>query len=469
MYLLKNNGARILVIGDLILDDYLWGQTNRISPEAPVAVVDVQNETLRLGGAGNVINNILSLEARAGVISALGDDENGALIKEMLAKKGIDTGAVITSASRHTSRKTRIMAGNQQMLRVDKESKEYLARDDELAVIAAIKESVQHYDCVLISDYAKGVVTPSVAQAAISTARAQNKPVLIDPKGKDYSKYKGATLLTPNKKEASQATGIAITDDASLERALVKLRADLDLDYSLITLSEDGIALYKDKLIKAPAKAMEVFDVTGAGDTVLATLGVLAALGQDLKEAIKIANTAAAVVVAKVGSATVTPEEISLFATQSTRSGIIKKEELDLIVAKLRRDGKKIVFTNGCFDILHRGHVKYLKESRSLGDVLIVGLNSDDSVRRLKGAARPINCQEDRAYVLAGLKSVDFVVIFDEDTPRDLIKLIVPDVLTKGADYKGKEVAGREFARELRLIDFEVGYSTTKIVERLQA
>lgn len=468
MKLLKENNAKILVVGDLMIDHYLWGSTERISPEAPVPVVDIKKETSVLGGAGNVINNILSLESKVGVVSVIGQDENGKELKRKLIEANVDISGVIESKDRHTSKKTRIIATHQQMLRYDKESKEPIDSQAEKEVVQILEESISNYDAVLLSDYNKGVLTPTITQTAIKKAKELHIPILVDPKGKDYSKYAGATLLTPNKKEAEIATDIKIVDDESLKRAGFKLKKDYNLDVSMITLSEDGIGIFDKDLVKIKAKAREVYDVTGAGDTVLATLGVALALKQDLIEAAKLANTAAAVVVGKIGSATVTPEEISLYSQGVAESSVLSFDEIEQVISTLKNQGKKIVFTNGCFDILHRGHVEYLQKSKAQGDILVLGLNSDSSVRELKGESRPVNPQDDRAFILSALEAVDYVVIFSEDTPYKLIQRVKPHILTKGADYEGKEVVGSDIAEEVRLIDFVDGRSTTNIIKKIK-
>jgi len=448
--------VKILVVGDLMLDHYIWGSCERISPEAPVQVVKINNETYTLGGAGNVVRNLLSLGANVSVASVLGDDEAGKKIKEKLAELNVKDELILTEKGRESSIKSRIMASHQQVVRIDKESVVKINLEDEL--VLKVKENLANFKAVLLSDYGKGVLSEKVCQEIINECVRLKIPVLIDPKGSDYSKYKNATLLTPNKKEASEATNLKIKDKAELEKAIKQLKDELNLTYSIITISEEGIALYDDRLHIFAAKAKEVFDVTGAGDTVLATLGY------------KIANLAAAVVVAKIGSATASFSEIEQLINSSFGANFEHKlksvEELEEILSQ--KGKKKVVFTNGCFDILHAGHVKYLARARELGDLLVVGLNSDASVKRLKGEARPINSQDDRACVLSGLGFVDYVVIFDEDTPLNLITKIKPDVLVKGADYKDKEVVGSEIVKEVKLIDFVEGNSTTGIIKRIK-
>lgn len=468
---LKDTQPHILVIGDLMIDHYLWGGCERISPEAPVQVVDIARETTVLGGAGNVINNLVTLGARVSVAGVIGDDDNGVELKKMLLSLGASCDGLIVQKERKTSKKSRIIASNQQILRYDKESKEPIGQVSVESLIDYVAKVVDQCDMVILSDYGKGVVSEAVAQGIIACANAKNKKVLVDPKGKDYGKYSGAYLLTPNKKEASEATGIAIKDDASLREALLLLKDRCNLQCSMITLSEDGIAIYDETMRRYPTVAKEVFDVTGAGDTVIASLSFALSCGLSIDEAAPFANHAAAVVVGKIGSATVTLDEIETYESslhQSSSDAHIKsQEEIAAIVQRLKREGKRVVFTNGCFDILHVGHVKYLQEAKSYGDVLIVGLNSDSSVRELKGPTRPVNPQEDRAYILAALESVDYVVMFSDETPYELIKNIAPDILVKGGDYEGKSVVGAEFAGELRLVQFVDGKSTTATISRI--
>ncbi len=459
---------KILVVGDLMVDHYLYGECSRISPEAPVQVVDIQREESLLGGAGNVINNLLSLGCDVGVCSVVGMDESGEFIKKRLDERGVQSELLVKESGRKTSKKSRIIAKRQQIVRVDREDSIDILESSQEKIIAKIKELIDSYDLILLSDYKKGVLSNNLTKEIIKVAKSRSIKVLVDPKGDDFSKYRGAYLITPNKKEASIATNIEIVDEESLKEAGWKLKDDLDLNYAIITLSEDGIAIFGEKFSKIPTFAKEVFDVTGAGDTVLAAIGYELALNRDINEAVRFANLAAGVVVAKVGAATATCSEIYEYERSLNRAKSKSKiKSLDELIDSLDRS-KKIVFTNGCFDILHVGHVNYLEEAKSFGDILIVGLNSDASVKRLKGESRPVNSQEDRAVVLSALESVDMVVIFDEDTPYDLIKRIEPDILVKGGDYKGKEVVGSDIAKETRLVEFVEGKSTTRIIERVR-
>jgi len=464
----------ILVIGDLMIDHYLWGDTNRISPEAPVQVVDIQKETTVLGGAGNVVNNLVSLGADVMVISVVGEDEVSIELTKMLEEINVRH-YLICDENRKTTKKSRIIASAQQIIRYDKESKEDITEESEALITMGLLKIISQFDVILISDYGKGVITDSLMGKINFCASGNDVKVLVDPKGDDYTKYIGSYLLTPNKKEAELATKIDIVDDASLKVALKKLHNTACLQVPMITLSEDGIAILDENndVVKKPTVAREVFDVTGAGDTVLASLGYCLANGEDISDALEFANLAAGVVVGKIGSATATLEEIEEYKSSLHKSSIdshIKTfEEIEQTVARLKKQNKKIVFTNGCFDILHKGHVQYLDKAKSFGDVLILGLNSDASVSALKGPNRPINSEDDRAYILAALESVDYVVKFTDDTPLSLIEIVKPDVLVKGGDYEGKKVVGSEIAGELKLVQFVDGKSTTKTIEKIQA
>lgn len=462
----------ILVIGDLMIDHYLWGSCDRISPEAPVQVVNVKKESSVLGGAGNVINNLFALGANVDVISVMGDDAVANELKSLLEKIEVSSSNLIVEENRKTSKKSRLIASQQQVLRYDMESIDDISEQSSNKILENLKVNIEKYDSIILSDYGKGVLTTNLTKEIIKIANENKVKVLVDPKGKDYSKYKGSYTLTPNKKEAMEATNIDIKDEKSLVKALEDLKQKCDLEVSLITLSENGIAILKDELIVKPTVAREVYDVTGAGDTVIASIAF--ALGNDLniEEAISFANLAAGVVVGKIGSATASLDEIyeyesSLHKSSST-SHIKTFQEIEKLAYKFHELGKKVVFTNGCFDILHAGHVKYLEVAKSYGDVLIVGVNADSSVRKLKGPTRPINNQDDRAYILASLESVDYVVIFEEETPYELIKLVKPHTLVKGGDYEGKDVVGQDIANELKLVQFVDGKSTTNTIKRIQ-
>jgi len=463
---------KILVIGDLMIDQYLWGDSERISPEAPVQIIDVDKVSNILGGAGNVINNLKTLGAEVEVISVIGNCENSVILKELLSHIDVDSDYLIEEANRTTSKKSRIIASQQQVLRYDQESSTEISNSSEQRILKILERNIGKYDVILFSDYGKGIFTSNLTKDLIKTAKKFDKKVLVDPKGFDYSKYKGAYLLTPNLKEASDATEINITDKQSLINAISKLKKKCDLHVSLITLSEKGIALFADELKIFPTTSKEVFDVTGAGDTVLASLGFSLACELNIEQAVEFANLAAGVVVGKIGAATVSINEIIEYESSLNKSSselhIKSINEITALCKEFRSKEKKIVFTNGCFDILHAGHVKYLEAAKSYGDILILGLNSDRSVSALKGKNRPINSQIDRACILAALEVVDYVVIFDEEDPYNLIKATKPDILVKGADYKGKTVIGEDLVNELILVDFIEGQSSTNMIEKIR-
>ena len=472
----KAPSLRCLVVGDLMLDEYLWGKAERISPEAPVQVVDVLREDMRLGGAGNVANNLLALGCQVTIASVIGEDENGWTLLKAFNRTGIDTSGVIQEPGRRTGRKTRVLAANQQIVRIDRESREQLSGDVEERFRKWLKESIASFNLVLVSDYLKGVLTRPVLSTIIRTAREAGLPVLVDPKGSDYSRYSGATILTPNRKEAEAASMFHIRDDESLTEAAKSIMHLASLENLLITRSEQGMSLFSSsgEHLHIPTLAREVFDVTGAGDTVLAVLGCAVAGGLSLPEAARLANVAAGIAVAKLGTSVVTPDEIIdavSRAHRDTDSKIKNRDVLRSIIEHEKARGKQVVFTNGCFDLLHAGHVKYLQAARRLGDMLVLGLNSDLSVRRLKGPNRPLIGEEERAHILAALDCIDYVCLFDEDTPLELISAIKPHILVKGGDYTPEAVVGKDIVESnggrVELIPFVDGKSTTNIIEKV--
>jgi len=468
---LLNKSPKILVIGDIMIDKYLWGKTERISPEAPVQVVNINSKSKVLGGAGNVVNNLKSLGSNVDIVSIIGDCENSNELKKLFTDIKVSTKYLFTQKNRITSVKSRIVSSNQQVVRYDYESTDEISIENQKKILNIFEKIILNYEIILLSDYGKGVLSQNLTQSLIKLAKKYNKKVLIDPKSLNYSKYSGAYLLTPNKKEASEATKIDINSESSLKRAIKKLKSDYLLDISLITLSENGIALYDDKLRIYPTSSQEVFDVTGAGDTVLASIGFALACKFDIDSAIKFANHAAGVVVKKIGSATTTINEIIEYESSLNKSSsevhIKSIDEISILTQELKSRNKKIVFTNGCFDLLHSGHVKYLETAKSLGDILIIGLNSDKSVSSLKGKNRPINSEGDRAYLLAALEVVDYVVVFKEETPFNLINIIKPHTLVKGGDYKGKKVIGDDIVKELIIVPLIEGRSTSNIIRKI--
>jgi D-beta-D-heptose 7-phosphate kinase/D-beta-D-heptose 1-phosphate adenosyltransferase len=462
------SSTRVVVAGDVMLDRYLFGSTGRISPEAPVPVVHVHETDDRPGGAANVAVNLASLGITTRLVGVVGDDAAADALEAIMNERGIDCDFA-RAADRPTITKTRVQSRGQQLIRLDEENAAPLQGD---AMTTRLQGAIDGAGAVVLSDYGKGAL--SDVSAMIAACRQAGVPVLVDPKGTDFSKYRGASLITPNQAEFEAVAGKAESDDDLVERAR-EMMNDLDLDALLVTRSEKGM-----RLVEAGAEplflstqAREVYDVTGAGDTVIATLAAALASGQSLGSAAALANVAAGLVVRKIGVATVTPGEISAALHQRGQGGrgLVGLDALLALVDEARGRNERIVMTNGCFDVLHAGHVAYLEEAKNLGDRLIVAVNDDDSVRRLKGSTRPINALEDRLLVLAGLASVDWVVPFVEDTPARLIETILPDVLVKGGDYRPDEIAGAkevlQNGGEVRVLAFRDGHSSSRIIDRL--
>ncbi len=468
---------RVLIVGDLIMDRYVIGDVARISPEAPIPVLAAKTSELRLGGAGNVAANLRSMDVDVCVIGVVGDDELGGAMRDTFAEMGIDTALLVVDPSRPTIEKTRMLSGVQQMLRVDWEDTRALDGEALAEVLDRIPGAVADADAVVLSDYGKGALPTAVISTAIAEARHRGIPVLVDPKGDDYTRYAGASLITPNRKEAERALGRALSLD-DLSAAADELIATSALDLVVITLGSDGI-FYRTAgqgepacQGRAPAVARAVYDVTGAGDTVVAHLALYLADRLGIEEAVALANHAAGIVVAKLGTHSVTrPELQARLAEYLPHEGnVLTPEGLGQALEGWRRKDMRVVFTNGCFDVLHVGHVDYLRFARSRGDLLLVGVNSDESVSRLKGPSRPVNPLQDRLRVLAALEMVDAVVPFDQDTPKELIEQITPSVLVKGADWADKGVVGREWVEshggQVALAPLVPGRSTTAILER---
>ncbi len=470
--------TRILVVGDLILDRYADGKASRVSPEAPVLVFDLQSERHLLGGACNVAANLSELGAAASVLGVVGDDEAGRRLRSLLVDADIDTQAMVVDRSRPTTRKTRYVAKTMQVLRVDEESRLPVSGDGERALLDLLEQRPFPWKSVLLSDYGKGVLTPRVIQAAIAAAKSQGGVTVVDPKGKDYSIYRGVDLLTPNRGEAEAATGITIETTEDLHRVALKLREITGIRTAVITLGKDGVFFEKEdgshRII--PTEARQVFDVTGAGDTVVAVLTYCRACGVSLEDSLRLANHAAGITVAKLGTWAPSRREVlaRLGETSGAAAGkVLTHEQAVEVASRLRAEGRRLAFTNGCFDILHAGHCDYLDKARSYGDALMVAINTDASVRRQnKGPERPINCLQDRAAVLAALQSVDYVVAFDEDTPEALIEAITPHVLAKGEDWRDKGVVGREWVEahggQVVLVPLVPGRSTTGVVQKIR-
>jgi D-beta-D-heptose 7-phosphate kinase/D-beta-D-heptose 1-phosphate adenosyltransferase len=467
---------RILVVGDLMLDRYVWGDVGRISPEAPVPVLKVEREENKLGGSGSVIANLVCLGAEATCCGVIGDDYHGTLVLAELEKLGVGTKGVFAAAGRPTGVKTRVIARVQHVVRVDNEDTTPFPRDIEDKVVAFIAAAVPKQDLVIISDYNKGLLSERVAREAIAAARKNRKPVLVDTKCGDAAKFSGATTVTPNRREAEQITGIALNSEENIRRAAQMLKKNFDLAFATITLDRDGIAIFNgDALEIFPTHPVEVYDTTGAGDMALSVMGFVMAGGRTVEDAVRLANVACGIEISRVGVSPVTRQEIIARIKEMhylTPSKIKTQAEIAQVVAEARRKRKRIAFTNGCFDLLHIGHIKYLQFSKAQGDVLIVGVNTDESVRRLKGPPRPILDQTHRGQILSAIEWIDYIVFFGEDTPMELLKLIKPDVIIKGAQYSKEEVVGANFVEsyggEVRLAPMVNGISTTDIVKRIR-
>lgn len=471
---------RVLVVGDVMLDRFIYGQVDRISPEAPIPVFKIQREVLAMGGAGNVARNLVSLGAQVDLVGLIGQDQAGYdFAKELTSGPGI-TSLLITDSSRPTTRKTRYIANGQQMLRTDFEVSQNATKDVEDQVLMRVKSALTTCALVILSDYSKGVLTERVVKEIISFAKTLGKPVLIDPKGRDYGRYRGATLLTPNRKELAEATHLdSIKSVEQAEQAARVLITAYQLDNVLAKLGGDGVCLVKrdGDFAHFRTQAREVFDVSGAGDTVVATLALAMASGMTLEDAAMLANLAGSIVVGKVGTATVTADELIRELhegqTRDASKKIVTAQEAFEIAERWRKQSLKVGFTNGCFDLVHPGHLSLLNQSRGQCDRLIVGLNTDASVKRLKGPARPVQNEQARALLLASLSDVDLVVLFDEETPLELIKTVRPHLLVKGADYKPEQVVGwpevKSWGGELYLADLKEGHSTTNLVTKIKA
>ena len=462
--------ARVLVAGDVMLDRYWHGPTGRISPEAPVPVVRVTELEDRPGGAANVALNMAALGARAELVGITGDDEAATILEERLG--AAEVGCHFQKINGlPTITKLRVISRQQQLLRLDFE--EAFHDQDPAPFASKVKEQLAHCGALVLSDYAKGALRD--CPGLITLAREAGVPVLVDPKGTDFSHYRGATLLTPNLSEFEAVAG-PIKDEQDLIAKGQQLIRDLDLKALLVTRSEKGMTLLRDGQpeLHLPARAREVFDVTGAGDTVISVLAVALAAGADMADAVALANIAAGIVVGKLGTAVVSAPELRRAVHQEggLGRGVMTEEQLLIAIADARAQGERIVFTNGCFDIIHAGHVGYLDSARRQGDRLVLAVNGDESIRRLKGPGRPINPLERRMAVLAALEVVDWVVPFDTDTPEPLLEAIKPDVLVKGGDYSVDQVVGHEFVQgyggEVKVLDFIDDISTTKIVERIR-
>lgn len=440
---------RILVAGDFMLDEYIWGQVERISPEAPVVVVNVQRESRVLGGAGNVVNNLVGLGAKVAVLGLVGEDAAGAALAAELRRLGVDTAGLAVDGRRQTTRKTRVIGGNQQVVRIDRENRQPASAGFVQDLQSRLAALLPDLDGIILSDYGKGVLTDAVAAALIAAGRQRGLPVVVDPKGRDYRRYRRASIITPNRREAAEAVGYPLTGREEVIRAGRDLMRLCETDAMLITLGPEGMVLvpHQGQPQEIAAQAREVFDVSGAGDTVVAVMALGLAHWHDPLLAARLATLAAGIVVGKVGTAPVLASELAaaLQATGGPRpEKIVTLAELRLLAPRLQAQGKRLVFTNGCFDLLHWGHIKFLDQSRQLGDILIVALDSDDSVRRVKGPCRPVIPQGQRLRMLAALEAVDYVTVFASEQLAAILTELKPEVLTKGSNYPADEVKGRE-------------------------
>ncbi len=463
------SSASVVVVGDVMLDRYLFGGTGRISPEAPVPVVHVHETDDRPGGAANVAVNLARLGVKTTLLGVVGQDDEAKALESALLGHSIDC-HFTTSTEWPTITKTRVQSRGQQLIRLDREASIAPASNE---LTQLLKTQLNNTNAVILSDYGKGSLGDVAAM--ISACREAGVPVFVDPKGADFAKYRGATLLTPNQGEFEVVAGMSTTDEQLVGNAAA-LITELDLAALLVTRSEKGMLLLEDggdpEFLST--RAREVFDVTGAGDTVIAVLAAALASGETLKSAAQLSNLAAGLVVGKIGAASVTPSElrVALHRRGQGGRGLVSETELKSLVDEARARDEKIIMTNGCFDVLHAGHVSYLEEAKSLGDRLIVAINDDDSVRRLKGDPRPINELLDRMSVLAGLAAVDWVVPFSEDTPLNVIRTVLPDVLVKGGDYRADEIAGSkevlQNGGEVRVLAFREGQSSSRIIDKLK-
>lgn len=470
---------RILVIGDIMLDRYVRGTVERISPEAPVPVLKVAEEAFAPGGAGNVALNLRTLGAQVELVGSLGKDREGDEIVRFLKESAIRPGGIVRDAYKPTTSKTRLIAGNQQIARMDVEADTLTRENVEKALLKSIERSVKEFKPkgIIISDYSKGVVTGNLLSRVIRLAKGAGIFVTVDPKGEDYGRYRGVSAVTPNLREAELASGLNITDDKTLKSSADIIMKQTEADFVLITRGADGMSYFSkhSDAGTVPSHPVEVFDVTGAGDTAASVFTLSFLASYLLEESVKIANAAAGIVVSKIGTASVTQADLTAYFAreeEGEKGKIRARSALAKTLTGLRAKGKKVVFTNGCFDLFHTGHLKLLREAGKLGDALVVAINSDKSVRKLKGPGRPYITETDRAALIAALDCVDYLCVFEEDTPLELIKELKPDVLVKGGDYRREGVAGGDFVEGLGgrvvIIPLVKGISTSSLAEKIK-
>jgi D-beta-D-heptose 7-phosphate kinase/D-beta-D-heptose 1-phosphate adenosyltransferase len=469
--------CHILVVGDFMVDAYLWGDAQRISPEAPVQIVSVTAEEHTLGGAGNVISNLVALGAKVSAVGVIGSGSDAQLVLQLLNDLGVRTGGIFPDPLRTTTRKTRIIADHQHVLRFDRETKTEIDQQIVSQVSQTAIELMADTDLTLVSDYGKGVISSALMKKLTAAAQNHSKLLIVDPKGLDFKKYAGASILTPNRKETALAAGIEVVDEQTLAEAARRLIHKTGIDKILVTCGKDGMAYFEGNARphRIGTRARQVFDVSGAGDTVLAVLGLGIAAGYAIREAIALANTAAGIVVGKVGTATVSITELAAGLNLIPDPTLQKQKtmaELSALAQKLQETGKRIVLTNGCFDLLHVGHIMLLSASKKLGDKLVVAIDDDASVAKLKGAGRPVIEAAERLRIISALDSVDYVVGFSSHQLNELIETLRPAVLTKGSNYSANDVLGREiverFGGRVEIIPVTEDISTNRIIDNIK-
>lgn len=474
--------TKILVVGDVMLDRYLWGDVRRISPEAPVPIFHIKKQSEVAGGAGNVVANLIGLGCQVTLVGICGNDAAGDQLQISLNRKGLEL-YLLKDNERPTITKTRLMSAGQQLLRLDEEKTHALDQKLHNDAEEIVKKILPTHDAVILSDYGKGFLqSPNLTQKIIRQARDENIPILIDPKGRDWQRYDGATCITPNSKELELVAGIDLSSENEQIEAAKEIRSKYHLDWLLVTRGPEGMCLFGNDMppLHISSVAREVFDVSGAGDTVISTTAAGLAAGLSFADSAKLANLAAGIVVGKLGTQPVSKSELEavLKLSQHCNVNSSRGKITSLSVAKVQIDawkssGDTIVFTNGCFDLLHPGHIHILHQAKALGNRLVIGMNSDESVRRLKGNTRPILNEQDRSSLLAALGCVDLVLVFEEDTPLNLISELQPDILVKGADYSIDQVVGgnivESYGGKVELVDLLEGYSTTNITRKLSS
>jgi len=473
----RSSDKTILVVGDLMLDTYLFGSTDRISPEGPVPVVQVNSRTESLGGSGNVIANLCGINVKVIPIGLIGKDESGRKIKSYLKNCGCSIDGILEFEDITTTEKTRVIAQNQHVVRIDFEQGNDLTEGHKSAIILSLNKFIQKVDAIIISDYGKGVCSSEILELLLNKANSLNVPCIVDPKGNDFKKYEFSTAITPNLKESEAIVPFKLTDDKSIEKACFWISRKFHIKNVLITRGKYGMTLLtNDEIEHIKAQSKEVYDVSGAGDTVIAIMTGALVSGFNYSESARLANAAAGIAVSRIGTSPVHFKEIETFLQANGESKALSKivdlSELKRRVARWKSEGKTIVFTNGCFDLLHVGHVTLLEQAKMQGDVLVIGLNTDDSIKRIKKNGRPVLKEYERATMLSSLESVDVICFFNQDTPERIINELKPDILLKGGDYTEKEVVGADIVKKsggrVKIIPIVEGFSTTDIIQKIK-